>query len=154
MINKQELIKFLLEAKKNTYALWNKSKSIKEKDFSTTLVYEKWNYKYHDNYFGWEPFVWREVVFYKNKPIFMMTYYGFVENKAEDTSKIYSFLQNALKLVSEDFPFRWPKNYQENDLIYKNNFYWKLDRFHWIEKIFLNNKKIYEARYMWGFVDL
>jgi hypothetical protein len=41
MINKKELAEFLVEAKKSTYASGDEKQSIKEKDFSTTLIYEK-----------------------------------------------------------------------------------------------------------------
>jgi len=40
-INLTELRKFLVEAKKSTYASWDENKQIKEEDGSTTLVFEK-----------------------------------------------------------------------------------------------------------------
>lgn len=154
MINKKELCAFLVKAKKWTYASWNDKISIKEKDFSTTLVYDEWNYKYNDNYFGWEPYWGREVVFFKNKPIYIMTYYGFVEKNVENLWEVYKFLQESLALIPEDKPFRWPKKYKKNNFKYENIFFWEIDNFNWTEKIFLDWKKIYEASYMWGYVDL
>jgi len=154
MVNKQKLAEFLVKAKKATYASGDDKRSVKEKDFSTTLVFEDGKYKYHDNYFGGEPFGGREVVFFENKPIYMMVYYGFVEKEVKNIQEIYKFLQNSLKLVSKDSPFRWPKNYKEGDLTYENNFSWEMSNFKWTEKIYLNWKKLYEASYMWGFVDL
>jgi hypothetical protein len=83
-----------------------------------------------------------------------MTYYGFVDKKVTELWKIYWFLQNALKLISQENPYRWPKKYDEDNLKYENNFSWKIDNFTWIEKIFLDWKKVYEASYTWWFIDL
>ncbi len=65
MFNKTDLCKFLAEAKKSTYAAGDAAKKVVNDDKSTTLVYENGDWKYHDNYFGGEPFGGREVVFYK-----------------------------------------------------------------------------------------
>ena len=51
-----ELKQFIHNASKNTYASGNENIKKKEKDNSTTIVYEKGDYKYHDNYFGGEPY--------------------------------------------------------------------------------------------------
>ncbi|GHV24908.1 hypothetical protein FACS1894176_02220 [Bacteroidia bacterium] len=52
MINLSELCRFLTKAKKATYASGDSTKKIKESDFSTTLLFEEGDWKYHDNYFG------------------------------------------------------------------------------------------------------
>ena len=79
MIDKQRLCKFLVDAKKSTYAAGETAKKIVERDKSTTLIFENGDLKYHDNYFGGEPFGGREVVFLQNEPIYIMTYYGLVD---------------------------------------------------------------------------
>jgi hypothetical protein len=56
MFNKENLCKFLVKAKKTTYASGDDNKNIKEKDGSTTLIFEDGDFKYQDNYFGGEPY--------------------------------------------------------------------------------------------------
>ncbi len=63
----KELKAFILEASKNTYASEDPNIKVKQPDGSTTIVYEKDKWKYHDNYFGGEPFGGREVVFFSRQ---------------------------------------------------------------------------------------
>ena len=76
MINLNELRAFLVKAKKATYASGDDSAKIIEKDKSTTLIFEDGDWKYHDNYFGGEPYGGREVVLFQGNPVYIMTYYG------------------------------------------------------------------------------
>ena len=80
MFDLKQLCEFLVQAKKSTYALGDDSIKIKESDGSTSLIFEKGDWKYHDNYFGGEPYGGREVVFFKNKPVYIMVYYGQIKN--------------------------------------------------------------------------
>lgn len=153
MFNKQELSKFLVEAKKSTYAAGDQAHKIINSDKSTTITYEKDNWKYHDNYFGGEPYGGREVVFYKNKPVYIMTYYGFVDESIKAPNLVYTCLMNALKLIPEDKPFRGPEEYQEENLIYENIHSGEVDNFKGEETIKQNGKLIYKANYMGGFID-
>lgn len=71
MISNDQLCEFLVKAKKATYAAGELAKKIINDDKSTTLIYEDGNLKYHDNYFGGEPYGGREVVFLDGKPIYI-----------------------------------------------------------------------------------
>lgn len=153
MINIQELCKFLVKAKKATYASWEETKKIKENDQSTTLVFEEGDWKYHDNYFGGEPYGWREVVFFKWNPIYMMTYYGWVNEKVGDINWVYKTLQHALLLIPETKPYRGPEMYKEWEYTYVNSFSGEVDNFFGEECIKYNGKEIYKAKYMGGLVD-
>jgi len=95
MIDIQNLKEFLVKAKKNTYASGDKSKKIIESDKSTTLIFIDGDFKYHDNYFGGEPYGGREVVFFKDEPVYMMVYYGLVDKKVNDFREIYKILQKS-----------------------------------------------------------
>jgi len=153
MLNKNELKKFLVKAKKATYAAGEAAKSIKEPDQSTSLIFTAGDWKYHDNYFGGEPFGGREVAFYKDKPVYIMVYYGLVDKNITDFKSIYEFLQQALLLIPEDNPYRGPESFQNNDFKYKNKFEGKVDNFSGEEKIYQNNKLIYQAKYIGGLID-
>jgi hypothetical protein len=129
MIDKQRLCKFLASAKKSTYAAGETAKKIVGADKSTTLIFEDGDLKYHDNYFGGEPFGGREVVFLQNEPIYIMTYYGLVDESVSDFEPVYKILQKALSLIPEDYPFRGPKEHADGDFIYKNTFTGEIDNF-------------------------
>ncbi|OIO49633.1 MAG: hypothetical protein AUJ34_00805 [Parcubacteria group bacterium CG1_02_41_12] len=154
MIDKQRLCKFLVKAKKATYAAGETSKKIVEDDKSTTLIFEDGDLKYHDNYFGGEPFGGREVVFLQNEPIYIMTYYGLVDESVSDFEAVYKILQKALSLIPEDHPYRGPKEYIEDGLIYKNSYTGEIDNFFGEETISsAGGNEIYKAKYNGGFVN-
>ena len=111
-MNKEKLRKFLIDSNYAGYAGGNEKKWIKESDGSTTIHFEKELWKSHDNFFGGEPYGGRTIVFYKNKPIWMMVYCGWVVENME-TNIIYQTLRNALKKMPADYPFRGPKKYEE-----------------------------------------
>lgn len=160
MLDKDRLCEFLVEAKKSTYAAGSSRPETSEKDFSTTLTFRDWNREYHDNYFGWEPYGGREVVFFKGQPVYIMTYYWAVNDSISDLKMIYAFLQEALRLIPLDKPFRGPKEYKKDQpawrqsgIAYINDFVWEIDNFSGEEKIFLDWKEVYSAKYMGGLVD-
>lgn len=154
MFNKKDLCKFLVEAKKSTYAAWNSATKIINDDKSTTIVFESDNWKYHDNYFWGEPYGGREVVFFKDAPVYIMTYYGNVNSSVSDINVVYGVLMDALKLIPEDKPYRGPEKFNKGNLSYKNSFTGEIDNFFGEESIFENGKEIYNAKYIWGFVDI
>ena len=110
--------------------------------------------KYHDNYFGGEPFGGREVVFLQNEPIYIMTYYGLVDESVSNFEAVYKILQKALSLIPEDYPFRGPSEYSEDGLTYKNSYTGEIDNFFGEEIISsAEGKEIYKAKYIGGFVN-
>lgn len=153
MFEKQTLCKFLVKAKTATYASGDDTKNIKEENGSTTLIFEEGDFKYQDNYFGGEPYGGREIVFFQDKIVYIMVYYGKVNKELEDMKEVYGFLQKALTLIPEDKPYRGPKEYKENNLEYANNFEGEIDNFSGEETIKKDNQEIYKAKYIGGFVD-
>lgn len=153
MINLQNLKEFLVKAKKSTYASGDASKKIIEADKSTTLIFEDGDFKYHDNYFGGEPYGGREVVFFKDEPVYMMVYYGLVKDEVTDFKGVYSVLQKSLSLIPEDKPYRGPREYTEGDYKYLNSFIGELDNFSGEELISYEGEEIYKAKYIGGLVD-
>lgn len=153
MINLDELKSFLVKAKKATYASDDESAKIINEDKSTTLIFEDSDWKYHDNYFGGEPYGGREVVFFQGQPIYIMTYYGWVDEKAENVKEIYGVLQKALTLIPEDKPYRGPGELLEENYSYSNSFQGDVDNFSGEEIIKLGNQEVYRAKYMGGLVD-
>ena len=149
----KDIKNFLIEANKKGYAAGESAaKPIKEVDGSKTITHENGIWKYHDNYFGGEPYGGREVVFKDSKPVWMMVYYGWVEEGVDHT-KVYPFLQEALRSVPEENPYRGPAVLERDNMRYEA--VWKEDGdvFSGEEKIFFDNKLVYRAFFNGGLVD-
>lgn len=153
MIDKKQLCEFLVKAKSSTYATGNLAKKIIENNKSTTLIFEEGDWRYNDNYFGGEPFGGREVVFLKNDPVYIMVYYGRVNEVVKNFEPVYTFLQKALSQIPVEYPFRGPKNLQENNLEYINEYTGVIDDFSGEEKILKDKKEIYRAKYIGGLIN-
>ena len=155
-INLKEIAQFIVEANKAGYA--SGQTGTKQSDGSTTISYQNGDWFFHDNYFGGEPYGGREVVFYQNKAIFMMVYYGRISDKNFENKIIYSFLQKALRLGPTDKPFRGPEKFEEEidgrKMTYENKWQGEIDYFSGQEKIYIDGKEVYDASYAGGLVDL
>ena len=152
MVNIAELGLFLIDSNKAGYAGGEEKKWIKEPDFSTTIPFEKKPWRSHDNFFGGEPYGGRTVVFYEEKPVWMMVYYGLVV-EGTDNNVIYGILRGALKQMPNDHPFRGPKEYTEGEFIYTNAWEGELKEFSGEENITRNGMLVYKANYLGGLVD-
>jgi len=151
-MEQEQLKQFLIDSNKAGYAGSNGKKWIKETNGSTTIPFEKGDFKSHDNFFGGEPYGGRVVVLYKNKPVWMMVYYGWVlENISVD--KVYAILKKALMQMPTETPFRGPNEFKDNEFTYLNNWAGKIDRYSGEEQIIKNKKLIYKANYMGGYID-
>ena len=151
--DEKQLCKFLVKAKKSTYAAGDKADKIIEDDKSTSLFFEEGNWKYHDNYIGGEPYGGRELVFFQGKPVYIMVYYGWVAQSVADPASVYKILQKALSLIPEDKPFRGPEECKNEDLLYVNTVKGVVSNFFGEEVISRGNKELYRAKYMGGLVD-
>ncbi|MDD5463906.1 MAG: DUF5680 domain-containing protein [Candidatus Moranbacteria bacterium] len=154
MIDLNELCQFLVKAKKSTYAAGETARKIIEADKSTTLIFKDGDWEYHDNYFGGEPYGGREVVFFQGLPVYMMVYYGWVNETVTDVQGTYKILQGALSLIPEDKPFRGPVEFIQGNLKYSNIFEGEIDNFSGEEIITsTDGKELYKAKYIGGLVD-
>jgi len=159
MIDLNQLKAFKKEAHGAGYESENPKNEVKETDGSTTLWYESGDWKFHDNYFGGEPYGGRTVISYKNKPAWIMVYYGLLDNKVSDVNEAYVFLRKALR-AKKDPPvgeagesFRGPKEFSEGKFEYVNNWQGTLENYSGKEEIYLGGDLIYTATYMGGLVD-
>lgn len=143
---------FLINSNKAGYAGGEEKKWVKEPDGSTTIPFKKGHWQSHDNFFGGEPYGGRTVVFYKESPVWMMVYYGWIVEGVE-TDPVYGVLRNALKQMPEDSPFRGPKEYKQGEFIYSNTWTGNVERFSGEEKITQGEKLMYKAHYRGGLVD-
>lgn len=144
---------YLLTISKEGYATNDEKEWKKESDGSTTIANNHGSWNMNDNFYGGEPYGGREIVFFEGKPHWIMVYYGQVSKKVNDVGKIYAFLQKALANTDIDFPLRGPKELDEGDLKYENNWSGTISEFNGHEKILLNGDEVYSASYLGGLVD-
>ena len=151
MKNIKGLTDFINEANRAGYEQ-DKPKNIKkEADGSTTIWYERDEWKFHDNFFGGEPYGGRNIIHYKNKPVHITVYYGNVD-KSYDPNKLYPFLRAALRAGIEKI-FRGPKNFKEGNFLYSKTYKGDAANFVLEEKISEKKKLIYQATFIGGLVD-
>jgi hypothetical protein len=146
----KKLKAFILEASQNTYASEDPDIKVRQEDGSTTIVYENDDWRYHDNYFGGEPFGGREVVFLKEKPVWMMVYYGSVVVEEIVPDELYKVLTKALRNSTIDMPYRGPKELIDGDFRYENSLEGDVERFSGEERIYKNDRLLYSAKYVGG----
>ncbi len=151
--------KFLIEANKQGYGSGEERVRVKEADSSTTITYEspEGAWRFHDNYFGGEPYGGREVIFSDGKPVWMMVYYGEVSDKEIDKNEVYGFLTKALMNAPDELPVRGPIELKETiagvEWVYSNSYSGELSRFKGQEVILRAGVEIYDADYSGGLVD-
>ena len=146
--NLSELKSFIMNANKPHAT--GKAKTTKEADGSRTIVYEKGDYRMHDNFFGGEPYGGRLVVFYQEQPLFLEVYYGQTTRPADP---IYDFLREALQFPDEDNPFRGPIEYKKGSLTYKSTTEGDVKNHTVKEYIYDGDDEIYWAVFIGGLVD-
>lgn len=144
---KETLIKFLCEAKRETYA-GDGEKMRSTRPDSKDFVYKKDELKYIDTYLGSNQFIGEEALWEENKPIWGMNYTG----RVVDYPFEVSFLKEALKKVSEELPYRGPKFYIRGAYTYKCRVEGDFEWFVGCEKILYEGHKVYEAMFQGGII--
>lgn len=148
-MNKEALTGFLIRAKRDGYAS-GETTTQKENDGSNSTRCEIGDLKFHDNWFGGEPFGGREVVLFRSKPYWMMVYFG---EEFANNEKAIPTLRKALSAMPDDFPARGPKILEDGEFIYQNNWQGSIEKFSGEEVIKKDGKTVYNAKYMGGLVD-
>lgn len=148
----EELRQFIYSASRATYASGDESIKVKQPDGSTTIEFSEGDFKFHDNYFGGEPYGGREVIFFQGKAVWMMVYYGFVHIEIGN-AEVYDVLMEALRNTTVEVPYRGPKVFERENWRYENDIEGGVENFHGTEKIYRDGECVYEAGYIGGLVD-
>jgi len=152
-MDKADLLRFLLDAHRHGYAAGRNALSVREADHSTTIAYEAGEWRFHDNFFGGEPYGGRAVVFLQGRPVWLAAFYGWVEGADAEVQPVYSFLQRALRRAPEHLPFRGPEEFSDGAFTYRNALHGDVENFWGEETIFHSGQHVYTARYAGGLVD-
>lgn len=149
-----ELEKFLIEAKKQTYANENVEKVANSRLNSRDYEYKKDNMIYHDTYFGGTRFIGEEVVYIDNEIYWAMNYYGVTLDETLGEEAMDNALRPALMKVGEDniIPVRGPKEFTNGEYKYIFNVEGDINYFNGTETIYKGNTKIYELKCSGGLI--
>jgi hypothetical protein len=125
-ISKTKLIKFIAKAHKNTYAAPQEIRKKHKCKIPILKNHKDYHFKegefsYHDSYAGNTFAPGREVIFFKDEPIWAMAYQGQTISKYKEDffeKKVFPFLKIALTNFDEKNPFRGPKEFIDGDFKY------------------------------------
>jgi len=148
--DQNKLRDFLVIAKKETYAASGEGGERRLSDGTMEFVFKKGLYTYRDRYFGFNPFVGQEIVFYKRKPVWGMNYFGGIINDTIDTHEAYTFLRTALQKVPKQRPYRGPKTFTSGQWKYSCTIKGSVNDFSGHEAICWRRKKVYELLFHGG----
>ena len=151
-MNVKQLSKFLVKAKINTYASSGEGGEKILPDGGKEFEFEEKEFKYRDRYFGFNPFIGEEIVWQNEKMVWGMNYYGKITSETIPAKQIYQFLQETLKKITEDKPFRGPDNFKQGDFEYFNKAEGTLEYFKGKEKIFYRKQLVYKLNYNGGLI--
>ena len=146
----KKLSKFLVKAKINTYASSGEGGEKPLSNGNKEFEFREKEFKYRDRYFGFNPFVGEEIVWQNEKVVWGMNYYGKIVSEIIPAKKIYQFLQEALKKITKDKPFRGPDNFKNDDFEYINKVDGTVEWFKGQEVIFYRKQQVYKLNYHGG----
>ncbi len=145
------LVDFIVKAKLSGYASGGEGQDILFDDGSKGFELTSDGYRYLDRYNGFNPFAGSEHVYNPdNTLLWVMNYYGEVLPNCSEPENIYSFLKEAMLLISPEYPFRGPAQLEKQNLRYVNSQNGSLESFHGSESIYENEEKVYVLYYHGG----
>lgn len=149
-MDNKEIEKFLIEAKKNTYANASAEKIVSSRegshDYEYSANYNGVDYKYHDTYFGSTKFMGEEVVYSNSLIIWGMNYYGVTLDESLSEEAVDMALRPALMEVGKDgfLPLRGPREFINGEYKYTFSVEGTFENFIGEERIYKNDKLVYQ----------
>ena len=161
IVDESILARFLIDAKKQTYANSNAKKINSSRLGSHDYHYEEEVegelMTYHDTYFGGTKFMGEEVVYCgTNVPKWGMNYYGITMDEDLSEEAVDKALRPALMKVGEDdtvLPLRGPSKFENEGYIYTFKSKGSLENFVGVEKIYKDGKLIYRLQCCGGIIE-
>jgi hypothetical protein len=154
--SREQLVKFLLKAKANTYASQGDDATVKSPLLLGThqLEYSEAPFLYRDIYTGSAMFAGQEIVYCNGKPVWTMSYAGNIPANVSnsDVEALVKLLHKALMRVPAEIPYRGPLNLRDGAYTYTNHPEGHFDSFFGREIIARGTAVLYELRYGGGLV--
>ena len=142
-----ELEDFLVIAKKSTSGL-EENEPVQLDDGSKEYLFELEDYVFRDRFFGGNPFVGEEVVYWKGDPIWSMNYYGKATSRTPD--EVFKFLTKVLGAVEKKKPYRGPERFSEGLMEYRFMSRGNVYSFWGEEEVMHNSIKVHWLRFPGG----
>jgi len=155
-IGRDELIAFLIDAKRRTYAAGGGGSEAVVTPLlpgSHQLEYRDGSLLYRDIYFGEAYFVGQETVYAGSSPLWAMCYAGGFTTSVSDQTEageIGGVLQAALREIPPERPYRGPSTVRRGIYSYVNEAEGDVHRFSGIETIARGDAVVYQLRYSGG----
>jgi hypothetical protein len=152
------IVRFLISAKQRTYASGGGDSACAVDPVlkgSHQLEYSAGELLYRDIYFGASHFAGQEVLYYRSVPIWSMCYAGgwTVPLDADEIGRLAGLLQNALRAVPTDYPFRGPPSLADPPYRYHNAADGAFGRFEGTEIMEREGEVLYRLVYTGGHLD-
>jgi hypothetical protein len=152
--SKDELARFLVKAKRATYASQGDQDSVKSVLLPGThqLEYSEGLFFYRDIYAGSAMFAGQEMVYYAGKPVWSMSYAGDIpeEVSSQDIEGLVKLLHKALMNVPDAIPYRGPMQIEDGVFRYANHAGGSFASFFGDEDIQRNGRVLYTLHYEGG----
>ena len=149
---KEQLTEFIVEASRNTYANPEaKTIPVPYRPCCDEFFYESGDWKYLDSYAWKKDGGGEEIVYYKDVPIWVMNYYGFLVGTS-DSKAVYTFLHEALRERHSILPVRgsaYARDAFRYEVEYDRT---EIENLRGTERIYQNDTLIYECYVHGGFV--
>jgi len=155
MIDTEKLAEFLVRAKISTYAGDGKEVTPQRPGFNE-LEYREGDMEYRDSYAGFYCAPGQEVVRFKGKPIWAMSYNGGMIKKYQEdeafSGRTFAFLKEGLKRVDKSRPFRGPDSFKDGDFEYIDETEGDITLFNGCEKILYKGEEVFRQHYLGGLI--
>jgi hypothetical protein len=150
MMNKNDLIPFLINARKNTYA-GNAGEVTALLVGSRQFEFTEGELLYRDIFnIGNNKFAGLETIYYKNKPVWSMSYYGNFESLSEE--EVDTILRKALVEKWDKVRLWNDVKYKIDEYDYSNNGSGDIDELDGSEKLEKNGETVYYFYYAGAFM--
>jgi len=149
----QELDAFIVKAKAATY-VGDGQKAQPCRLGSHDLKFEEGSFSYLDSYFGGSDFIGQEVVYYEDKPVWAMNYYGqILEPDLITAAEAGKMIKESLsKMYAEEGRFLGGFEHAAGNLHYTDTSQGEVSSFTGKEWIDREDVKVYELDYHGGLI--
>jgi hypothetical protein len=145
-----ELIDFIIEAKLHSYASAGERDESLLEDGGKQFRYRRGAFEYRDRYYGNDPFFGEEVVWQNGRAVWGMNFYGLVLDANVPSKDVYTFLQQAMRQVRPERPYRGPERFSSGDWEYQDASQGDVERFNGSETICYQGREVYRLLYHGG----
>jgi hypothetical protein len=145
-----ELNAFIVRAKAATYVgSGEPAESSRLGSHDLRFTDGKWTY--HDSYFGGADFIGEEVVYFEDKPVWAMNYYGYIlRDDLLSAAQAGQMIKASLSRMYREGRFLGGFKHTENGLTYVDTSEGNADHFHGREFIRRGQETAYELVYHGG----